>query len=717
MVVRGSAGRAVVELDLDDKEFKGKTKQATAGLQSNMKALGGTIMGVVAALGLLAAAKGAVNMLTTLAKKAIEVADSFEMMEKQLTTLTKSEYKAKAFFEAIKDFAKETPYQVRDLAQSFNMLYPIFKDKTVPMLKLIGDTAAGTGRSFMETGSAMMRMATGDWGVEIMRQLFLVKTEFGDIFGPTGTLVSSQEEAWAKLEEILGDRFGGMMIGMMDTVQGKVSNLKDVLDSLGAAVGSELTPVTKDFLDLMIEAVKKIEESGELKEIAKDVAEALKENKDILIDILNALPGLTEKFGLFLVDAINGAIELARTLAEVKGWLDKIADWGAEEKGFVREDVEKRLALKGFRYDPRTREWVRKRGEEWEYAAVSEMGAEFYKREGAGWGKGPGRKVPMKPPAGWEEEAPGYRTFASFGDAPSDIKAGIDYFVGQGYDADMLRFSAPASWQPYINEKFGYPEEARRAARPRKKGKARKRKWKPTVEKGLGGIDILPPEELAAAEIELADIEAIERREEERRDARREELEQLTKEMEKWGDMIDPTSYIIAGLKSGEMDEAIKNFAVNLGTRVAEEMLSKLWMMGFMAILNVLSGGAAGVAGGGWTMGPMGRGGVVKAARGLVGILPPRPGGWHIPFGDKIINAAEIGQPEVAAFLPPGKAGQNIILNQLAPMFNIPKLEANVETRPVNQVTVRVEHADRHYIRAHNEAQAGKVNKALTVRE
>jgi hypothetical protein len=43
--------------------------------------------------------------------------------------------------------------------------------------------------------------------------------------------------------------------------------------------------------------------------------------------------------------------------------------------------------------------------------------------------------------------------------------------------------------------------------------------------------------------------------------------------------------------------------------------------------------------------------------------------------------------------------------------------DVQVETRPVFNATIRVDHADRHGITVHNKASAGKVNKAITVRK
>jgi hypothetical protein len=212
------------------------------------------------------------------------------------------------------------------------------------------------------------------------------------------------------------------------------------------------------------------------------------------------------------------------------------------------------------------------------------------------------------------------------------------------------------------------------------------------------------------------------------------QMKRLERQAERYASFVDPAPYIVEGLKSGEMDRALKAFGDALGTAAAEALVHKLIALGIMAILQLVTGGVSQGA----TM-AMRRGGVIKAGRGLLGVLPPRPGGYTFPFGDKWINAAEAGQPEALAVLPPGRAGQDLILGPLAKMFDIPildrlsdvpllpsdrraileptwKPEVNVETRPVNNITVQMLHEDRHRIKVYNDARAGKVNKAVTVR-
>jgi hypothetical protein len=698
MVVTGRLGKAVVELDLDDKAFKRETGQATAGLDSQMKSLQTTVLGVVSALGLVAAAKGAVNMLTTLTKKAIEVADSFEVMEKQLITLTKSEDKARRFFEEIKNFAKDTPYQVRDLAQSFNMLYPIFKDETVPMMKLIGDTAAGTGRSFEDTASAMMRMATGDWGVEIMRQLFLVKSDFGDLFGPNGELVGSQEEAWGRLEEILGDRFGGMMVGMMDTVQGKVSNLKDVLDSLANSVGAELTPITKELLDLLIEVVKQAEESGELQEAAEALAEILAENKDTLADIVDLLPVM-----------VSIVAELLSQFADLVDYLAKLntawGDWTGEGvtaleflKGKI-EDVLKSLILVGEVQREISTKGILKA----DYGEALERARTTYSGVG-----------------GEEPEV------IVSGGPRSEIDEARWLVKEQGYDARALEirgFSEEAIAEATGERRTtGAPRRERTTKAKRAKTPAElsfeRRKQAERTREALAGLEAYQPTGFGTVEQAGLSPEELEKQ-------REEELEQVRELAEMYAEYLDPTRYIIEGLKSGEMKQAIQDFAVELGTKVAEELLRKLVVMGIMAILNVLTGGGAqGVTR------VMGRGGIIRAASGLLATMPAIPGGYIFPWGNDLINMSEAGEAETLGVFPPGRRGQDIITGPLARMFNIPVVpgnvmvnpniaapNVNVETRPNNNINITVPNMDPHGIRTAVKVDHGKVNKNVSVRQ
>jgi len=679
--------KAIVEISLDDKDFKRKTGQATAGLESGMKNVGTAVLGVAAALGAVAAAKGAVDMLTTLTKKAIEVADSFEIMEKQLTTLTKSEGKAKAFFAAIKQFAMDTPYQVRDLAQSFNMLYPVFKDKTIPMLKLIGDTAAGTGRSFQDTGSAMMRMATGDWGIEIMRQLFLVKSEFGDIFGPNGELVGSQEEAFAKLEEILGDRFGGMMVGMMDTVQGKVSNLKDVLDSLGAAVGAELTPVTKEFLDVLIEVVKEMEETGELTYIAEELAGSLRENKDIIVDIINTLPDLVSAFG----EAATTGLEIGSAIRDADSALGELLGTGTVVFRGLQSAVNGlQLALLY------TVELLRIVKEEGILALTPERKKQAWKEvhDIVLTGFGPEAKPSEVSPAGM-------RGFAEVGEAPSDIEALISEMKGQGYEAqDIILAARGTRAEAYVERELTAEVARGPAKKPGAAPKKRKEKYLPTVEKGLAGVDVLGPEELAAAQSELAMAEVREKREAKR-----------AAELKKYEDEVLAVNKAIGDSLAGSIVSAFR------GADIKDIFIDRLAAGVEAALGDALARAFAKTALSQIpVIGPflgaflsMREGGVIKAQGGLT-MLPARPGGWTFPWAGKWINAAEGGRPETLGVFPEGQRGRDLIMRELLPQFFPETQMVNRNTFSPN-IDVTLRGTDPQSIGVAVRAEQGSVNR------
>ncbi|HUU56830.1 MAG TPA: hypothetical protein VMW93_05760 [bacterium] len=526
-------------------------------------------------------------------------------------------------------------------------------------------------------------MATGDWGIEIMRQLFLVKADFGDLFGPNGELVGSQEEAFAKLEEILGGRFGGMMTSMMDTVQGKVSNLKDGFDALGAAVGAELTPITKEFLDLLIEVVKQAEESGELQDMARDIADAFRDNKDMLVEIVGLIPEM-----ISLLAATGHAVaDIVSKVAELnEAW----GDWTGSGKTALAE-LDELLGILGGTLNM-VGEVIR--GSSWSRAR--EVGRS--RQAGIGKEYREGESLIKTRPAGM-------RGFAEVGEAPSDVEALVREMKEQGYSPEDILFQARGTRAESRVEAILAPELPRGAAKkPGAAPKKRKEKYLPTVEKGLAGVDVLGPEELAAAESELAMAEVRAKHEAEREAELKKQQEEIRALAETYAEYLDPTSYIIAGLKSGEMGAAIQDFATSLGEKVAAELVHKLIVMGIMAILNIATGGATTPM-----QMAMARGGVIKAQGGLT-MLPARPGGWTFPWAGKWINAAEGGRPEVLGVFPEGQRGRDLIMRELLPQFFPETQMVNRNTFSPN-IDVTLRGTDPQSIGVAVRAEQGSVNR------
>jgi len=207
-----------------------------------------------------------------------------------------------------------------------------------------------------------------------------------------------------------------------------------------------------------------------------------------------------------------------------------------------------------------------------------------------------------------EEVGPLVKGYAKLGKR-SEAQAKAEAAAGDPVAAEYGRYLSgglgPFSAEMY--KRFGLDtKKGKPAAGGGRAPKRPRAEYLPSVEKGIAGIDILPPEELAAAESGLAIAEIGVRHEEEReakRKANREKeaeieaarIAKLKGQAEEIGQLINPTDYIIEGLKSGDMDKAIQEFAINLGETVARELISKLIMMGVMAIINAITGGGGGI--------------------------------------------------------------------------------------------------------------------------
>jgi len=211
----------------------------------------------------------------------------------------------------------------------------------------------------------------------------------------------------------------------------------------------------------------------------------------------------------------------------------------------------------------------------------------------------------------------------------------------------------------------------------------------------------------AQAELEAAQLETLASVEEQKTANQAIELQRIEALAESYVSYCDPAPYIVEGLKSGEIKQAIEDFGVALGTKAAEELVHKLIIMGIMAILQVATGGGAPI--------PMARGGVIHAQGGLA-MLSPRPGGYTFPWAGKWINAAEGGRPEVLGIFPEGQRGRDLIMRELLPQFFG---EAQMVNKNVNTFspTIELRGTDPQSIGVSIRAQDGGHNRARTQRK
>ena len=208
--------------------------------------VGGGILGGVQALG---------GALLGLGKDIFATTSKFEKYEAVLTAALGGQKAAKASMKAIEQLAKETRFSVDELTESYvkyvnRGLFPSKKE----MMKL-ADIAASQGKSFEQLTEAILDAGTGEF--ERLKEFGIRATKAGDqvtfAFKGVQKTVKNTPEAMQAALVSFGELNGvaGMNAKMMQTLDGKVSNLGDQFDAIKVVIGNGLKPVFMFFLDLL----------------------------------------------------------------------------------------------------------------------------------------------------------------------------------------------------------------------------------------------------------------------------------------------------------------------------------------------------------------------------------------------------------------------------------------------------------------------------------
>lgn len=213
------------------------------------KALKGFAMNVAGALGLTAGIAG----ITALGKKIIGVRSEFEKFEAVLSTALGSNSEAVQTMELIKQFAAETPFSVQELTAAFVKLVNQGFKPSKDELKLLGDLAASTGKTFDQLTEAIIDAQVGEF--ERLKEFGIRAQKQGDQV--TFTFKGVKEQVDFTTESIqayilsLGALEGvsGSMIGISETLGGKISNLGDAWDNLLNAMGEQTSGVFKNAIE------------------------------------------------------------------------------------------------------------------------------------------------------------------------------------------------------------------------------------------------------------------------------------------------------------------------------------------------------------------------------------------------------------------------------------------------------------------------------------
>lgn len=294
-----------------------------------------------AAAGILSVAAIA-NGFKSLVNEASKIEDSAAAF----TPLMGSVKKANELVLALNETAATTPFQFEDIAAASKQLLPVMNgdiEKTIKTFRMLGDTAGGNAQKLdsitrgytkvMLKGKVDMEALNmiADAGVPIYKELAAsmgVSVEKMMDLSRKGLITSADlTKSFENMTSSGGIFFNGMQIAS-ETFSGKISTLKDNIALTAAAIGMQLLPYIKQFVDLAIEA------SGKIQEWIKNNEALIKNTIDGFKTIIGFISTIvkTVKFLLPVIISIGIGVIILKAY-EIQIWAVAVATkiWAAAQ--------------------------------------------------------------------------------------------------------------------------------------------------------------------------------------------------------------------------------------------------------------------------------------------------------------------------------------------------------------------------------------------------
>lgn len=238
--------KLVVELIAETKGLRNELKRVQGDLKKTEKQtnkVGDALKGLAA----VAATIGIVQ----LASDTVNVIRKFEDLEATLRAVTGSSQGAANAMDLIRDFTKNTTFQVDEVTRAFIILKQAGVVPTSDVLQDFGNFAAGMGKSITDLAQAAFNATTGE--MEMLKQFGVVARQQGDQItvtfdGTTKTIERSGDAVIDFLRSIGAESFPTALAERLNTLSGAISNAKDASEAFQTAIGEGgVTDVLVDF--------------------------------------------------------------------------------------------------------------------------------------------------------------------------------------------------------------------------------------------------------------------------------------------------------------------------------------------------------------------------------------------------------------------------------------------------------------------------------------
>lgn len=266
-------------------KFNDRTKQTGQDSEKDFDLIGSAASKV----GGIVAGAFAVGSIVSFGKGVIDATSEFQKFEAVLSNTLGSSSAAQLALSQIQEFAATTPFQVNELTSAFVKLANQGFKPNIDQMRLLGDLASSTGKSFDQLAEAILDAQTGEF--ERLKEFGIRAAVAGDkvtfTFKGIKTQVDNTADSIQKYVLSLGAAEGvsGSMEKISNTLGGKISNVSDSFSQLQINIGKLNSGALYTFVNLLQKALSSLnkivsldikrDQFGMSNDIMKSEAEAI----------------------------------------------------------------------------------------------------------------------------------------------------------------------------------------------------------------------------------------------------------------------------------------------------------------------------------------------------------------------------------------------------------------------------------------------------------
>ena len=280
-----------------------KTRDMVAGLEqvgSKMAIVGAAVLGVGYA--------------------GVTASMELEGYRSKLEVAMKDTKAAADMYQWAKEMAAKTPFEMKSVVDAVVRLQ-MYGLEAKEWFGMVGNMAGAMGKDVTQAVEAVADAVSGG-GLERLKEFGITGSMLKDAGWSGGyQTVEDINSLKAALQSVMTERFGGGMDKMMGTAAGAVSNFKDAIFNLRAAIGDALTPTIKEITPY----ITKIADS--MTELAKSPAGRAMTIIAMAFGLILFVGGGLLIFFAQLIGAFNTIAGVMGGAGGAFGWFGRILMW------------------------------------------------------------------------------------------------------------------------------------------------------------------------------------------------------------------------------------------------------------------------------------------------------------------------------------------------------------------------------------------------------